>query len=299
MSAVSSGFEVVVGYPGSPGADEYGAEAVTSTIPRRRRSDGSALRNTILRSRWAYFAGPLLLLIVWQFAVSVLHVPANQIPSPANIVRALRELISSGQLATALVVSVRRVVLGLLLGVALGSVLAMLSGLTELGERLIDSVMHMFRTMPVLALLPLFIVWFGIGEEAKVMVIAWAVTFPIYINLFAGIKSVDPKLIEAGQVLGLKRLGLIRQVILPSALPQFLTGLRIAMGVSWLVLVAAEEINATSGLGYLITTAQSLMQTDVIFAVLIVFSLLGVLSDLIVRLIERWALAWRSSYVNR
>ncbi len=297
MSAVSSGFEVVVG---SQGAYDRAADGPASTgaskKPTLRPAPG--LWRRALRSRWAYFAGPLLLLAFWQFAVSVLHVPANQVPSPASVASALRELINNGQLEIALVVSVRRVVLGLLLGVALGSVLAMLSGLTQLGERLIDSDMHMLRTMPVLALLPLFVIWFGIGEEAKVVVIAWAVTFPIYINLFAGIKAVDPKLIEAGQVLGLGRLGLIRQVILPGALPQFLTGLRLAMGVAWLVLVAAEEINATSGLGYLIMTAQSLMQTDVIFAALIVYSLLGITSDIIVRLIERWALAWRSSYVN-
>jgi sulfonate transport system permease protein len=253
----------------------------------------------VLCSRAAYFAGPIALLLLWFFAVGVLHVPANKIASPGNVVSALRELISDGQLGAALAASVRRVVLGLLLGAAVGSILAMLSGLTQLGERLIDSVMHMFRTMPVLALLPLFILWFGIGEEAKVVVIAFAVVFPIYINLFAGIKSVDPKLIEAGEVLGLGRLGLIRQVILPGALPQFLTGLRLAMGVSWLVLVAAEEFNATSGLGYLITNAESLMQTNVIFAALIVYSLLGITSDIIVRLIERWALAWRSSYANR
>jgi len=281
MTAVSSGFEVVVA---SGGSNEHRVSS-----PWR----------TALRSPWAYVAGPVLLLIFWQLAVSVLHAPANQIPSPANVAKALRELISDGQLGTALVVSVRRVLLGLLLGLGFGSVLAMLSGLTELGEQLIDSVMHMFRTMPVLALLPLFVVWFGIGEEAKVLVIAWAVTFPIYINLFAGIKAVDPKLIEAGQVLGLRRPGLIRQVILPGALPQFLTGLRLAMGVSWLVLVAAEEINATSGLGYLITNAENLMQTDVIFAALIVYSLLGLTSDILVRLIERWTLAWRTSYVNR
>jgi sulfonate transport system permease protein len=215
------------------------------------------------------------------------------------VIKALRELIANGQLGTALVISARRVVLGVLLGVVAGSLLALASGLTTLGERLIDPVVHMFRTMPVLALLPILVVWFGIGEEAKVVLIGWAVTFPIYINLFAGIKGVDPKLLEAGRVLGLGRLGQIRQVILPGAMPQFLTGLRMALGVSWLVLVAAEEINASSGLGYLISNASSLEQTDVIFAVLLVYSLLGVLSDLIVRTVERWALAWRSSYVNR
>jgi sulfonate transport system permease protein len=280
----------ITGEDGVPGA------------PRNRWLPGPAdwtLGRYTLDARWSYFAGPLLLLGLWLFAVGVLHVPATKIPSPGSVVSALRQEISNGQLGTALGVSVKRVVLGLLLGVAVGSLLAMFSGLTKVGERLVDATMHMLRTMPVLALLPVFVVWFGIGEEAKVVVIAWAVAFPIYINLFAGIKSIDPKLIEAGQVLGLSRLGLIRQVILPGALPQFLTGLRLAMGVAWLVLVAAEEINAVSGLGYMISNAENLEQTNIIFAVLIVFSLLGVASDVIVRLIERWALAWRSSYVNR
>jgi sulfonate transport system permease protein len=291
MTAVSPDFEVVVGR-----GNLADTEVAASSLP------GFGLPNMfgpIFRSRWAIIGGPLLLLIIWQLAVTVGHVPANKIPAPSSVITALRELISSGQLGTALVTSVRRVALGLLLGIALGSSLAFASGLTRLGERLIDPVVHMFRTMPVLALLPLFVIWFGIGEKAKVYIIAWSVMFPIYINMFAGIKSVDPKLLEAGRVLGLNRLGQIRQVILPGAMPQFLTGLRLAMGVSWLVLVAAEEINASSGLGYLITNAESLFQTNVIFALLLVYSLLGVTSDVIVRLIERWALAWRSSYVNR
>jgi sulfonate transport system permease protein len=296
MSAVAGDFEVVVG---SPRAMETAVAGFDATPPKRRASDVSSVWRSILRSRWAVLGGPLLLLIVWQLAVTVGHVPANKIPAPSSVLTALRELISSGQLGTALATSVRRVVFGLLLGIALGSGLALASGLTKLGERLIDPVVHMFRTMPVLALLPLFVIWFGIGEKAKVYLIAWAVMFPIYINMFAGIKRVDPKLLEAGRVLGLSRLGQVRQVILPGAMPQFLTGLRLAMGVSWLVLVAAEEINASSGLGYLITNAESLFQTNVIFALLLVYSLLGVTSDVIVRLIERWALAWRSSYVNR
>jgi sulfonate transport system permease protein len=279
-------------YVGTPTDAELQAESLSGP------SAGLAW-DWFLRSRWTVLGGPLLLFVVWQLAVTVGHVPATKLPAPATVISALGHLISSGQLGAALAVSARRVVLGLLLGTAIGSLLALGSGLTALGERLIDPVMHMFRTMPVLALLPVFVVWFGIGEQAKVLVIAWAVVFPIYINLFAGIKGVDPKLLEAGKVLGLRRLGQIRHVILPGATPQFLTGLRMAMGVSWLVLVAAEEINATSGLGFLISNASSLEQTDVIFAVVLVYSLLGVLSDLIVRLIERWALAWRSSYVNR
>jgi sulfonate transport system permease protein len=297
MSALGSDFEYVVGSPRAKGA----AVATTADFPTtadRRRAASSGWRS-ILRSRWAVIGGPLLLLIIWQLAVTVGHVAPNKIPSPSATIHALGTLISTGELGKALVASLRRVILGLLLGVSVGSFFALASGLTALGERLIDPVVHMFRTMPVLALLPLFVIWFGIGDEGKIFLIAWAVMFPIYINLFAGIKSVDPKLLEAGRVLGLNRMGQIRQVILPGAMPQFLTGLRLAMGVSWLVLVAAEQINATSGLGYLIIDAQNLFQTDVIFALLLVYCLLGLASDVIVRLIERWALAWRSSYVNR
>jgi sulfonate transport system permease protein len=305
MSAFTGDFEVVVGRGRKPPADD-GDASFTPNGPDTAAAAGSwpglSLPNTfgpIFRSRWTHIGGPLLLLIFWQLAVSVGHVPANKIPAPSSVINALGTLISSGQLGTALEVSLRRIVLGLLIGIGLGSGLALASGLTKLGERLIDPVVHMFRTMPVLALLPLFVIWLGIGEKAKVLIIAWAVMFPIYINVFAGIKSVDPKLLEAGRVLGLNRFGQIRHVILPGAMPQFLTGLRLAMGVSWLVLVAAEEINATSGLGYLIIAAENLFQTNVIFALLLVYSMLGVGSDVIVRLIERWALAWRSSYVNR
>jgi sulfonate transport system permease protein len=306
MSAVGSDFELVVGRGRKTSKDGdallVNPNGFPDTAEAASSLPGLSMPNMfgpILRSRWAVIGGPLLLLIFWQLAVTVGHVPANKIPSPSAVIHALGTLISSGELGKALVASVRRVVLGLLLGVSIGSFFALASGLTALGERLIDPVVHLFRTMPVLALLPLFVIWFGIGDEAKVFLIAWAVMFPIYINVFAGIKSVDPKLLEAGRVLGLNRLGQIRHVILPGAMPQFLTGLRLAMGVSWLVLVAAEEINASSGLGYLIIDAQNLFQTDVIFALLLVYSLLGLGSDVIVRLIERWALAWRSSYVNR
>jgi sulfonate transport system permease protein len=294
MSSVA--FEVVVG-AGAAAVDPDGASNVGSGDGARRSRTADA-RRKLARSRWMRFGGPLILLIVWQLAVTVGHAPAVQMPSPIEVASTARHLIADGTLEAALVASLRRVVLGLLLGISIGTALALASGLSRVGERLIDPVMHMFRTMPVLALLPLFILWFGIGEKAKVFLIAWAVIFPIYINTYAGVRSVDPRLVEAGRVLGLRRGGLIRHVILPGALPQFLTGLRLAMGLSWLVLVAAEEINATSGLGYLLINAENLLQTNVIFTGLLVYSLLGVASDVIVRLIERWALAWRSSFVN-
>jgi sulfonate transport system permease protein len=269
--------------------------------PVARRLAGGAAGGwrRVWASRWTRFLGPLLILAIWQLAVSVGHMHADELPSPANVWKTGRQLTANGTLTTALLVSLRRVALGLLLGVTIGGGLALLSGLSLVGERLIDPVMHMFRTMPVLALLPLFVLWFGIGEKAKVFLIGWAVIFPIYINLYAGVRSVDEKLVTAGKVLGLSRWGLIRHVILPGAWPQFLTGLRLALGVSWLVLVAAEEINATSGLGYLIINAQNLLETNVIFVGLIVYSLLGLTTDILVRLVERWTLSWRSSFVTK
>lgn len=290
IAPAGAGYEVVVG---------RAADDKPRPVARRAASAGAEAWRRVWFSRWTRFLGPLLILVIWQLAVTVDHLPANQLPSLGNVWSTARDLIADGTLQSALLTSLRRVALGLLLGVSIGTGLALLSGLSLVGERIIDPVMHMFRTMPVLALLPLFVLWFGIGEKAKVYLIGWAVIFPIYINLYAGIRGVDAKLVEAGSVLGLNRWGQIRHVILPGALPQFLTGLRLALGVSWLVLVAAEEINATSGLGYLITNAQNLMQTDVIFVGLIVYSLLGLATDILVRLIERFTLSWRSSFVTK
>lgn len=283
-------YETVVGSATGP---------LAGGLKQRSLAHGSDLWKAILRSRWTRIGGPLLVLAIWELICVLLHPSATKIPSPSSVVTTLNNLTSQGILLPALWISVRRVLLGLLLGITIGSLFAMVSGLTQLGTRIVDPIMHMFRTMPVLALLPLFILWFGIGEEAKVYVIAWAVIFPIYINLYAGIRGVDVRLLEAGRVLGLGRWGQIRNVILPGALPEFLTGLRLATGLSWIVLVAAEEINPTTGLGALIISAENLLQTNVIFAALVVYSMLGVLSDLFVRLIERGALAWRSSYVTQ
>jgi sulfonate transport system permease protein len=283
-------YEVVVGRP---------ADDAPRRVARRAVGAWASAWRRVWFSRWTRFLGPLLILAVWQLAVSVGHLSADVLPAPANVWVTAGHLLANGTLQSALLISLQRVALGLLLGVAIGTGLALVSGLSLVGERVIDPVMHMFRTMPVLALLPLFVLWFGIGEKAKVYLIGWAVIFPIYINLYAGVRSVDAKLVEAGSVLGLKRWGQIRHVILPGALPQFLTGLRLALGVSWLVLVAAEEINATSGLGYLITNAQNLLQTNVIFVGLIVYSLLGLATDILVRLIERFTLSWRLSFVKK
>jgi sulfonate transport system permease protein len=183
------------------------------------------------------------------------------------------------------------------IGASIGGALAVVAGLSRLGEDIVDAPMQMLRTLPFLALVPLFILWFGIGELPKIALVTLGASFPVYLNLFAGIRGVDPKLIEAGRVFGLSRLAMVRRVILPGALPSLLVGLRYALGVSWLSLVVAEQINATAGIGYLIDDARDFLRTDVIVVGLLVYALLGLGADALIRGVERRTLRWRPSLV--
>jgi sulfonate transport system permease protein len=246
------------------------------------------------RSRhWRRLLTPVVMVGLWQVASSAGWIDPQSLSSPDRVAQSFWDLARDGTLTSNLVVSLRRVALGLLLGVSTGLVLGVLAGLSRLGEHLIDAPVHMLRTMPALALVPLFVLWFGIGETPKVLLVALATTFPIYLNTYAGIRNIGQRLIEAGTVAGLRRGGLVRDVILPGALPSVMVGLRYSLGIAWLVLVAAEQINATAGIGYLMTNAEEFLQTDVIFVGLVVFSILGLFSDLIVRLLEWRLLAWR------
>jgi sulfonate transport system permease protein len=181
----------------------------------------------------------------------------------------------------------------MLIGVPIGVLLALFTGLSRIGEDIVDSPMHMLRFIPIIALQPLFILWFGIGQTAKVSLIVLGVVFPIYINTANAIKSIDPRNLELARTLGLSRWGTIRRVVLPAALPAFLVGLRMATAVAWLILVFAEQINAKNGIGYLMIKAQTFFQTDVIVVGLLVYSVLGLLSDVGVRAIEGRLLRWQ------
>ena len=187
---------------------------------------------------------------------------------------------------------------GLAVGVSIGVVLAVVSGLFRLGEDLLDPVIHMARCVPIVGLLPLVIIWFGVGETPKIFLIALGTTFPVYLNTYAGIRGVDVKLVEAGETFGLTRWGQVRRVILPGALPGFLTGLRYALVACWLIVIFAEEINAQSGIGYLIMQAQTTDRTDIMFVGLAIYAMLGLIADLLVRLLERRLLSWRRGFTG-
>ncbi|TDD86877.1 ABC transporter permease [Actinomadura darangshiensis] len=209
------------------------------------------------------------------------------------------EMLSSGALLENLGVSLVRVLKGLAIGLPAGLVLGLLAGLFRVSEDIIDAPVQAVRMLPHLALVPLFIIWFGIGETSKVGLIAVGVVFPLYINVFHGIRGVDERLVESARTCGLGRIGLIRKVVLPGALPQILVGLRLSLGVAWLTLVVVEQSATASGIGFVINQATQFLQMDTVFLVLVVYALLGVSTDLLVRLIERRALAWRKGLVAR
>ncbi|WP_426168916.1 ABC transporter permease [Sandarakinorhabdus sp. DWP1-3-1] len=241
---------------------------------------------------------PLVLIALWEVGSRVGLIPLRILAAPSQVVATLFEMIASGELQANLLVSVGRAMTGLLLGGLVGGALAITAGLSKRGELAVDPPVQMLRTLPVLALVPLFIVWFGIGETPKILLIALGVTFPIYLNLYNGIRGVDPKLLEAARTFGLNGGALIRHVILPGAMPSLLLGLRMALTVSWLLLVIAEQINASAGLGYLINNARDFLQTDVIVVCLLVYAAIGLTADAGVRAIEARALAWRPSLIK-
>ena len=184
-------------------------------------------------------------------------------------------------------------------GVLTSGVLASPGRIAHVGWDLVDAPVQMLRTVPFVGLIPLFIIWFGIGEAPKVAVITLGVTFPLYLNVYAGIRGVDSQLIEAGESLGLSRWGLVRHVVLPGALPNAMTGLRYSLGIAWLALVFAEQINADAGIGFLMVQARDFLQTDVIVVCLIVYAFLGLLADFLVRTLERLLLQWRPTFTGR
>jgi len=253
-----------------------------------------ALRKLAL-ARWL---SPLVLLLLWEAGSRAGLIPEQTLAAPSDVFWTLTEMTRSGELPKNLLVSLGRAALGLALGVSAGTILGLLAGLSRRGEALIDPVMQIKRTIPVLALTPLFIVWFGIGETPKVTLIAFATFSPVYLNLYSGIRGADVRLIDAARSFGLGRAELVWHVILPAALPSLLVGLRYSLSIAILVLVVAEQINASSGLGHLINDARDFMRTDVIVVCLIVYALLGLGADYLVRLIEGRALAWRPSIME-
>lgn len=242
---------------------------------------------------------PLVLFGLWWLLTGTGVIAGTILSSPPTTWHSFVDLLLHQDLIGDIGVSVARAAVGLAIGASIGLVLGITVGLFSLGEELIDSSMQMFRTIPFPAVIFLFIVWFGIGETAKVALIALATLFPMYLNVSNGVRNVDRKVVEAARSFGLRGRRLVRQVVIPLAMPSILTGLRFSTGVSVIALVFAETINANKGIGYLVSQAASFNQVPVLVVCIFLYALLGIGADLLVRLLERSSMPWRSQLTVR
>lgn len=246
------------------------------------------------RLRIVRILSPVLLLVAWQLLSATGLIPQDVLPAPQLIFDAGVQLVRDGKLAEALEVSGVRVLEGLLLGGSIGVALGIAVGLSRWIEATADPPLQMVRALPHLGLIPLFILWFGIGELPKVLLVALGVSFPLYLNTFSAIRQVDPKLLETADVLGFSLWQRLRIILLPSAAPQVLVGLRQSLAIAWLTLIVAEQINADKGIGYLINNARDFLRIDIIIFCLVIYALLGITTDAIVRALEHRALRYRA-----
>ena len=248
------------------------------------------------RLGWAL---PLLLLLAWQISSSTGALSSTILPNPLDVAKAAWRLILNGELITNIGVSAMRASAGFLVGGIAGLAFAFANGLSRWSDTFTDTTLQMIRNVPHLALIPLVIVWFGIDEGAKLFLVALGVFFPIYLNTLHGIRSIDPQLVEMGRSYGMSHRALFWRIILPGALPSIFTGLRFALGITWLTLIVAETIAAQSGIGYMAMQAREFMQLDVVLVAILIYAGLGKLADSAVRILERVFLSWNPVFQKK
>ena len=262
-------------------------------------SESKRKTNTLLktaRERLTPWIVPLVLLVLWQASAQWGWLSNRILPAPLDVAKSAIGLARSGELWTHVAVSTWRALVGFVIGGSLGLALGLLTGTFRTAETLLDTTLQMVRNIPVLALIPLVILWFGIDESAKLFLVSLGVFFPIYLNTYHGIRSVDPALVEMARSYGLSRAQLYREVILPGALPQILVGVRFSLGLMWVTLIVAETVSAQAGIGYMTMNAREFLQTDVVVVGILLYAVLGKLADVLAKWIERTTLRWHPAY---
>jgi len=290
----------------APAVAEVRAPTADTRTPTRSREvfvAAGARRDSVFtrwrkRLRWplGIYTTPVAILILWEVLAEVGVLGPTYAPAPTAIARTAVDLWRQGVLGPDLAISMRRAAIGFALGLSIGILTGVIGGLLTSGENLFNGIVQIFNTIPILAILPVMIVWFGINELPKVLIIAFGAFVPMYLNLFAAIRGIDQRLVEMARTTGAGRWRLVSRVIFPGAMPGFLVGLRFSLAYSILGLVAAETVNANSGIGFLITNGQTYLQTNQVFVGLVIYSILGLLADQFVRLLQRLLLQWRPSY---
>ncbi|MEU8624619.1 ABC transporter permease [Streptomyces sp. NPDC048669] len=276
--------------PEEAGKRPDGREPAPRSVPprstRRRLGPGRAVP-------FGRLIGPVLVIALWWFASAIGYLDPRILSGPGTVLSTASDLISSGRLQDNVLISLQRAGLGLFFGVTTGVVLAVAAGLSRTGEYLLDGPLQIKRAIPSLAMLPLLILWLGIGEQMKVTVIALGVAVNMYINTYASLTGIDSRYVELAEGLDLSRAQFVRKVVVPGSLPGFFVGLRLGVTASWLGLIVVEQINATSGIGYMMFQAQQYAQSDVIIVGLVAYGIFGFASDAAVRAVERRVLSWR------
>jgi sulfonate transport system permease protein len=239
---------------------------------------------------------PVLVIAAWQLGASHGVISSRFLPAPSDVALAFWHLAGTGELWRDMAVSTVRALTGFALGGSIGFVLGVLNGTSPLAARLLDSSLQMLRNIPHLAMIPLVILWFGIDESAKLFLVSVGVFFPIYLNTYHGVRTVDAGLLEMAESYGLDRWRLFRQVILPGALPSILVGFRYGLGIMWLTLIVAETISASQGIGYMTMNAREFLQTDVVVLGILIYAGLGKAADWAAHWLERRCLAWHPAF---
>ena len=268
-------------------------QAVPPPAPRSRRRLGPGRRIPYGRA-----LGPLLLLAIWSLASATGLLDSRMLSAPWTVAGTAGDLIASGDLQRNILASLERAVFGFVIGAAVGTTLAILAGISRIGAALIDGPVQIKRAIPTIGLIPLLILWLGINETFKIVLIAIAVGISMYMQVYAGLTGIDQRYVELAEVQRYSRWEFLRHVVFPGALPGFFVGLRLAVTASWLILITVEQINALSGVGYMMAQAQMYAQTDVIVVGLVVYGLFGYISDALLRLIERRVLSWRRTLTS-
>ncbi|GED02425.1 ABC transporter permease [Bacillus atrophaeus] len=274
-------------------------KAAATTAGSLQKTNVSQKRKNTAKNVYGWVKGlvlPFVIIAVWQIAGSMEIVSATVLPTPLVILLTFKDLIVSGELFVHLKISVYRAAAGFLSGAGLGLLIGLLVGFSRKTEHYIDPSLQMLRTVPHLAVTPLFILWFGFDETSKILLIALGAFFPVYINTFLGIRGVDSKLFDVAKVLEFPWYRQMTKLILPAALPSILLGIRLSLGIAWLGLVVAELMGSSEGIGYMIMDARQFSQTNKVFVGIIIFAVVGKLTDSFVRFLERKLLKWRNSY---
>nr|WP_241024668.1 ABC transporter permease subunit [Burkholderia sp. Ac-20365] len=248
--------------------------------------------------KWLSWAVPALVVVLWEAAARLGLITSQVLPAPSSVLGTAIDLARNGELFVHLGVSLLRAAAGFVIGGTIGLALGILVGFSPFAQALFDRSIQMVRAVPFLAMLPLVIVWFGVGEVAKIFLVALAVLFPIYINTMLGIRQIDPKLMELAKVIGLDWTAIVRRIILPGAMPSILTGVRYALAHAWLALVIAETLATTKGIGFLAMDAREFLQTNVILLTMIIYAIIGVIADALVRSLEARFLSWHANYAQ-